>query len=343
MKQLKLLRFALITGSMFALSSDARAASVETFVLTVGGQSIPGPGFSCTTFGPATPGLAFFPGVSASVPTDGLVPCGIAGLFRTTTAPTSGPISDSTSLSTTFNNGQNGFVGFAAARARSGSVSARANGTFAGPFNALIVEGATSYARFTDTLTITSPNAANGSVGSIRLRFTVGGVVTVAGPPPFTSLSDVELNYSVNGSASTGLMRAQVSSATSLPSAFTGTGAPLAGFTLSPGSFSGSGIVDSASLFFTWGTPFPFEFGLLASAIPGTGATANAQFDLGATLTGIELFAAGQPVTTFAIVAESGTSYGADGVPEPSMSTLLGFGALALALRSRRPPARQVP
>jgi len=312
----------------------ARAASVETFVIAIAGQTEALPGFACTVFGPATPGIGFFLNATPNVPVDGLGNCGIAGGFRTTTLAGGGPLDDTRALTTAFE--QNTFTGSTLALARTGSVLAEAHATFTGPSNSLIAEGAASYALFEDALTATSPSVAPGTTGTIRLRFTVAGALSVAGPPPFSSTADVELNYSVGGGPSFILMRAQASRADLLPFATSGNGAPLTGFTLAPGSFAGAGTVDALDQPITWGTPFALKFGLLAGAIPGTGATADVDFTEGATLTGIQLFANGVPVHDFAIASDSGTPYDANGVPEPAGAALVSAGTLALALVGRR-------
>ncbi|MBK7949857.1 MAG: hypothetical protein IPK00_14170 [Deltaproteobacteria bacterium] len=316
----------------------AEAVSVETFVIAIGGQTQPLPGFACTTFAPASPGIAFFVNTTPSVPLDGLANCGIAGLFRTIQLASNGPSSDTTSLSTSF--AQNTFSGSSLALARIGGVLAEAHATFLGPSNSLITEGAASYALFEDRLTATSPSVAAGTPGTIRMRFSIAGELSVTGPPPFSSVADVELNYSVGSSGSFLLMRAQATRADLVPFATSGTGAPLAGFTLAPGSFSGAGEVDSFQLPITWGSPFAVKMGLLAGAIPGSGATTDVDFSQGATLTGIQLFANGVPIQDFSIEAESGTAYGASGVPEPTSGAMVVSGTLALVAAYRRRPLR---
>jgi hypothetical protein len=319
-----------------AISTPAQATSVETYVLTIGGQSQLGPNFACATFGPATPALSFFANVGPGIPTEGLAFCGIGGGFRTTTVAGAGPLSDSRSLSTTFNNGANAFSGTALALARAGSVLASSNATFTGPSNSLIDEGASSYGLFVDRLTASSPSVAAATAGAIRLTFTVDGVVSVAGPPPLNATADVEVNYSVAGGPSFILMRAQANRSDLVPFAASGTGAPLTGFTAAPGSFGGAGQVQSFLVPFTWGQPFDLKVGVLAAAIPGPGMSALVDFTRGVTLTGIELQANGQTVTDFTITSESGTSYGPNGVPEPATSAMTLAGVASLAGLARR-------
>lgn len=314
----------------------AWAVSVETFVLTIAGQSQVGPSFECTVGGPATPALTFFPNVTPGVPSDGLVPCSIAGGYRTTTVGGDGPISDARSLSTSFGTPSNTFVGSALALARAGSVLAHASGTYTGSFGSLVYEGAASYGIFEDRLTATSPSVANGTPGTIRLTFDVDGEASVSGPPPFNATADVEINYSVAGGSSFTLLRAQASRSDLLPFAISGTGAPLTGFTLAPGSFSGAGQVAGLFVPFTWGQPFDLKVGVLAASIPSPNMTALVDFTGGATLTGIELRANDQPVANFAITSESGTGYGPNGVPEPSTCAMTLAGAASLAGAARR-------
>ena len=314
-----------------AIAIEASASSVETFVMAVGGKSMVGPDFSCATFGPATTAFTFFINASVAVPTDGLAPCGIAGEFRTTTAA-AGPISDTTSLSTSFNAEPNTFSGSASAHAQSGIVGAEAHGTFTGSGNGLIVEGATSYAIFTESLNASSSNVTLSTPGTVRFTFSVDGSLS-------GNNNDVEFNYSLDGGPSYILMRAQTTGAGATPGVATGSGAPLPGFTLAPGSFSGADTIDSFDLPFTWGTPFDLKFGLMAVASPTSGATADVDFASTATLTGIQLFANGQPITDFTLASGSGTPYDANGVhavPEPSSLSLMLAGATALAIRSGR-------
>lgn len=329
-----------LLASLNVFPMIANATSVETFVLAVGGQSQAGPQFQCATFGPATSNLGFFINVSVGVPTNGLTTCGIAGGFRTTTAA-SGPISDSTIVSTAFNALPGNTVNAtASANARSGKVGAEAHTTFTGASNSLLVEGATSYGTFVETLDIKSPTVVAKTSGTVRLAFTVDGNLSVAGPAPFASTADVEVNYQLGNGPSFVLFRAQANSATNIPFAIAGTGAPLVGFTLAPGSFSGVGTVETFDLPIDWSTPTDLKFGVLASAQPGTGATADVNFLNSAKLTGIRAFANGQEITDFTVATGSGTIYTAQGVqiapvPLPAGLGLLSMGMLFVGRRRR--------
>ena len=176
-----------------------------------------------------------------------------------------------------------------------------------------------------------------------QITFPIDGHFSIVGPPPANSLADVEINYSVAGGPSFTLMRVQANNVTDPPFVATGSGDPAVGFVSGPGFFGGAGDVKSLLLNFTWGEPFDLKFGLLASAIPTLDSTSTVDFTGGATLTGIELQANGQPVNDFTITSESGTPYGPNGVPEPAIGamTLAGVAAMAgVASRRRRPVSR---
>lgn len=334
---------ALAVWTALAASSPAGAASVETFVLAIGGQAQVGPNFQCTTGGPATPALAFFPNATPGVPSDGLATCGIGGGFRTTTAAGDGPLSDTRTLANTFGPSANTFSGTALALARAGSVLASSNGTFTGPFGSLIYEGAASYGIFEDRLTPSSPSVPATTPGTLRLIFTVAGDLSVTGPPPANSTADIEVNYSIGGGPSFTLLRAQANRSDQLPFAISGIGDPLTGFTAEPGRFGGSGEIRTFQFPFTWGQPFDLKVGVLASSIPGPNMTADVDFTGGVTLTGIALQANGQLVTDFTITSDSGTPYGPTGVPEPGLCamTLVGVVSMAGVARRRARPPRQ--
>jgi hypothetical protein len=330
----------LLTLASAAVAPRADAQTVETFVLAVGGQSQVTSDLKCSTFGPATPALFFFPNVSTGVPTDGLVFCGIAGEFRTNTSATA-PVGDTTTVDTTFNTlPPNTVTGDASANAAYGVVGAEAHAALVGPTNSLLVDGATSYGLFDETLTATSPAVAAGTSGTIRLTFDVAGAVSMTGG---NGLADVEIDYDIQSAGGQGftLMRVQVNGAATDPFVSIGNGAPVPPtFTSAPGSFSGSGSVTGLDRPFTWGTPFHLKAGVLAEAGPSPDATCDVDFATTVTLTGIQLFANGQPMPRFALASGSGTYYDWRGVhlPEPGSAAeaLVALSSLAVVGRRRR-------
>lgn len=248
---LLLIVFTLMLSAVHAVSPAAAAPAVETFVLAVGGQSTPTfpnpPQFACISGIAPAPVLSFFGAQGPFLPLEGLAPCNVAGDFNTTTSPT-GPLSDSRWLNIPFNNfDHNTFAGATFATADYGKVGAQATGTFTGPYSNLIVEGTEAYGKFRETFTITSPSVATGTAGTVRLKFTVDGSLSVSGPPPFSSTSDVEVNYQTDAGPIFTLLRAQVTRADlqpfiSVPTAFGSQVGPgvFGGFTLAAGSVSGS-------------------------------------------------------------------------------------------------------
>lgn len=305
--------------SFVSVPLTAGASTVSTHVLSVGGQS-KATIVSCNTYRAPSPVFEFF-STGVIVPTDGLSTCGIAGGFRTNEA-SSGPLSDTTSLNTSFNNNNNQFSGTVSATAQYGQVGAKVDGEFVGLSNSFIVKGAQAFGMFQETgLNVSTP------ADTIRFQFTVDGKLSVQGPSQFASTSDVEVNYQLNNGPIYSLMRAQINGSSETP--FIATGVPnqdLSGFTLAPGSLEGSGAFRTFDLPIT-SEPFDFKFGLLTFVTPSTGGINDANFFSTAKLTSIELFNKGQPVTNFTITSDSGTVYGPTGVqpvPEPH-NTILGF------------------
>lgn len=323
-------------GAMAAAPDLAHAVSVETFVLAIGGQAQVGPHLECTTAGPATPALSFFGNVTPGVPTDGLAFCGVGGDFRTKTLTTPGFLGDALTFSNTFNAGATTTSSDAFALSYVGNALARATSSFTGTVNPLLFRGAASYGLSVDRLTATSPSVLPGTSGQIRLTFAIAGQLSIVGPPPANSLADVETNYSVAGGPNFTLMRVQANNVIDPPFAVTGTGDPLVGFTSGPGVFGGAGEVRSLLVQFVWGQPFDLKYGLLASTIPTEGSTSTVDFTGGMRLSGIELRANGQPVNDFTITSESGTAYGANGVPEPALGATMLGGVASLAGLARR-------
>jgi len=314
-------------------ASPAVAGSIETMVLSIGGQS------TDSTYGPPP---SFFSGMffnsGVGIPSVGLGPGNVAGNYRNQYASSSA-LSDSIALNTTFNSGLNSFTGSAEANAQYGKVGAAANAVFTGPVQPNLLQGAEGYGIYRDTFTINSSTVASGTAGWLQFQFTVDGNLSGKG-------SDVEINYQQNLPNSTAnylLMRAGV---TNQGASFlnTPTDTIPSGFTVTPTSVSGSAVLDTVSLPFVYGTPFDFTFGMLAIATPSSGSTADVSFAATALLTGIDVYnPVGQPVTDFSVTSGSGTRYDANGVhissvPEPGSLALalIGVGLASLALVVRR-------
>lgn len=279
--------------------------SLDTFVLTVGGVSIPGPP-GCTSFVTPASMSDFFGDYGVGVPVGGLDVCGVPGGFDELTSPT-GPLSDERSLDNSWIGGT--FGGTSSVVANYGRLDAQAQSDYAGDTSSLTVTGAEAFAIAADGFTITAPGIADGLSGTVVFRTTVTGGLSTSGP----GSAGLRLDYHVNAGAAVSMLRSSVSGAASLPSLASIGGVGLAGFTRTPGVLSGSGEVATAPIPIVFGTRFEYRHGLLAYAVPTL--TASVQSDFAAAITAIEVKGpGGQTVSDFAITSDSGTVYGQGGV-----------------------------
>ncbi|HEX4825924.1 MAG TPA: hypothetical protein VFV19_16610 [Candidatus Polarisedimenticolaceae bacterium] len=321
-------RFVSLIAAVLCATGLAMATpEIDTFVLTVGGQSQPTfpdpPPFSCGTYGTPPPVFPFFGGLGVSMPTEGYAACDIAGGYRTRTGP-AGPLADATSLDVDYDNFDNDHsTGSADAKADFGVLGARAYARLlATPgYAAPIVQGAEAYGKFTDTLTITSPNVASGASGYVRFHFWIDGHLN------FTGNDDVRMTVLYQASPGpiyplmiTGGANNNPQPYISYPAGFGGASGPgtFGGFTLAAGSSSGAGEFVTFLLPINFGTSFDFTAGLMVYVLPGATLDGFVDFLSTARLTGIEVMDAGMtPVPAFSVAAGSGTNYDANGVHYP--------------------------
>lgn len=328
--------------SLLAVAASAPAASVETFVLSVGGESRLIPPFGCSVFAAPAPVMNFFGAVPPGIPTEGLAACQVAGDFRHQLAA-AGPIADATALNTSFNTGlavPNTFQGAASAAAQSGVLAATAQARFTGPGNGFIVEGSNGFGKFNESFTLTSPSHVNGTAGMLVFGVSLVGAIQVANAAPAYAVGDVELRYQQDAGPIYNLLRAQHDGTTPFIATTTQVsntiGDVVSGFTLGARSIAGAGQIETFALPFVFGTPFDFTLGLLGMSVPGPGGEAQSQFNTW--VSRIAPSVGGVPVVDFSVFAASGTLYGAGGVlavPELPSAWLLGLGALTLLLRGR--------
>ncbi len=304
--RLRIVRAAAVLIAVAAFATPGLAVpSLETFVLAVGGVSVPGP-VGCTSFATPAPLVAFFGDYGVGVPNGGLATCGVPGDVADQLW-TTGLRSDARSLTNSWLDGA--FNGASSVDVDYGRFAARAQADYAGGTSSLTVTGAEGFTVAADGFTITAPGIANGQAGTIVFRATVAGGLSTTGP----GTAGLRLDYHVNAGAAVSMLRASVNGAGSLPSLASIGNVGLGGFTRTPGVLNGAGEVPTVAIPIVFGTRFEYRLGLLAYAVPNLTALVNSDFT--ATITAIEVKGpGGQVVTDFVISSDSGTVYGAGGV-----------------------------
>lgn len=312
-------------------STPARAASLQSWAGVVGGggtASIPN---GCTTYGVPAELVPMFTSQSLQMQVlGGNAACGYSGGWTNLTAA-SGPLPNSASLAPVLlgNPGFSGsFDGTSNSTANYASLSASAHANISGgtPGSPTALFDSQGASVFTDTLSVTSSQLANGSAALVQYLFAVNGSFSALGAPAPSFFGTVNGYVSLqqgNGPVY-GIVQAGVSRG---GTGFVGSGALPAGWTTSQGQLSGSGTFKSLMLPVVVGQQWVLNVGLLDWAY----GTADSSF--GATLSGIQLFdSQGNPVSDFSVTSVSGTQY----VPEPSTALLLTVGVVALAAKQRK-------
>ena len=319
---------ALTIAGLLSVSWSAAGASLDAYAVVVGGAGNGSITQGCTTFGPPAE-LSFFSFHSASIPLGGIGPCGYAGGVSQVSAA-SGPLTNSKSVGPVIlgNPGFSGsFDGAANSTADYGTLGASAHAIISGgiPGSSLALFESTGAAKFSDSLTASSPFVANNSAGFVRYQFSVDGSLTSLGAPgaflfgeTYAVLDIQQQGGPVYEILNAHVRRGEIGTISNSP--------PPPGWTTSMGSLSGSSIFYSLDLPMNWGQPWDVSVGLLAWAY----GTADTNFLTTAKITGLELFDANHvQVTQFSISSVSGTDYAA-AVPEPAAVWLFGFGLLGL-------------
>ncbi len=295
------LLLAAATGQAYA------APSLQVFVLSVGGAS------TYSTYGAPQAVFDFFGPRGVGIPSNpaGLAASGISGSYELQSAA-AGPLRNSDSVTSPVFisdwSSANQYSGTAAAVARYGLLGAEAHGTYTGWGSSNTVAGSESFAIFQDTLTVTSLAVPAGAAGAILLHITVDGNMTSTGD---AGTGGIEVNYQVNGGPIYSLMHASVDPRGGGFYPFSGPG--RAGFSISDTAISGSGVFDTFSLPFTFGTPFDTRIGLLASVVPQKNNVEDVVFSSTVRVSGIDIFGPGGQVAGFSIASGSGTVYDAIG------------------------------
>jgi hypothetical protein len=312
-------------------SSPAMAASLDAYADVVGGA-----GNGCSTFGPAPELSGFFTFTGQTLPLGGVASCGYSGGMSHVTAA-SGPLTNSKSVGPVIlgNPGFSGsFDGMANAVANYGKLGASAHANISGglPGSQLALFESIGAAKFSDTLTASSPLVANASVGYVRYQFTVDGSLTSLGAPGAFLFGE---NYAVldiqqqNGPVYEILNAHERRGGLGTISNST----PPLGWTTSMGSLSGGSSFYSLELPMNWGQAWDVKVGLLAWAY----GTADSNFLTTAKLTGLELFDANHiQVTQFNLSSVSGTNYiSAVPIPQTMVLMMSGIGLFGFCARRK--------
>ena len=312
------------------------APQLEAWAGVVGGAGTGSIPDNCTTFGPPAELAPMFGSVALGMQVlGGNAACGYSGGWTDPVAP-SGPLPNSASLAPVIlgNPGFSGFFdGTSSSQANYGTLAAAAHANISGgtPGSPVALADSQAASFFDDTLTLTSPQLANGSLAYVRYRFAVSGDLSALGAPAsgFFGSTWGQLSLQMDNGPVYGVVGATV---TRGGLGIVNGGGPPAGWTTSTGALSGSSTFDSLLLPVTVGQSWDLRVGLLGWAY-GTADTSH--FD--ADLIGIDVFdSQNAPVASFSIASASGTQY----VPEPSSGSLLLCGLLTIA-RARRRRARR--
>lgn len=306
------------------------APSLDAYAVVIGGAGNGSISQGCASFAPPAE-LSFFTSHSASIPSGGISPCGYSGGVTHVTSA-NGPLTTSRNLGPVIlgNPGFSGsFDGSAHSTADYKKLGASAHANISGgiPGSPVALFESTGAAKFSDTLTASSPLVAQASAGFVRYQFTVDGSLTSLGTPAPYLFGETYavLDIQHQGGPVYEILNAHVRRG----GLGTISNGPLPlGWATSMGSLSGSSIFYSLDLPMNWGQAWDVSVGLLAWAY----GTADTNFLTTAKLTGLELFDANHmPVTQFSINSVSGTDYSfAAPVPAPAAVWLLGYGLLVL-------------
>jgi hypothetical protein len=326
---------ALVTA--FGPWHSATAASLDAYAGIVAGAGNSSIANGCTTFGPPSELSSFFTFSGPSIPLGGIGACGYVGGIDHLTA-TSGTLTNSKSQGPVIlgNPGYSGYyAGTANSTASYGSLGASAQGNFTGglPGSPVALYQGAGAAKFSDTLTATSPLVANASAGFVRYQFSVHGSEAALGAqmPYFFGETYTVLDIQQQNGPVYEILNAHTSRGS------TGTisnSPPPAGWVAGTGSLSGSSTFYSLALPMNWGQAWDVKVGLLAWAY----GQADANFLSTAKLTGVQLFDANHaPITQFTLTSASGTNY-INAVPEPETYAMLmaGLGLLGFMVRRKK-------
>jgi hypothetical protein len=336
--------FLALAAALLSAQPTLAAPSVSTLVGVVGGQGNANIAGGCTTYGQPVEAAFYNLGVPF-MPVGGVASCGYSGGYDSTLTA-AGPLTSQRSLPPVIlgNPGYSGyFDGTADATSNFKSLKVAAHANIAGgtPGSPLALFNSEGAAGFSDTLTVTSPQAAANSPGWVRFQFSVAGKLASLGAPAANFFGDTfaVLDLQLGGGPVYQLLSAHETRGS------LGTisnGSPPAGWITSMGSLAGGSDFFSVDLPMVWAESMDIKVGLLAWAYGTADVSASA------VLSGMSFFDANlNQITEINVASASGTDYLGTGgtdtgtVSEPGSLALMLVCLLALT-RERRRSARRV-
>ena len=310
----------------------ASAASLDAYAGVIGGSGIGTVPGGCSNAPP--PALSFFSFTGGPWPVEGIAACGYSGSLDQVTAAT-GPLGLTKSLPPVSLGpapGSGTFEGSAQSVVDYGRLGATAHAFIgAGRPSGNTLFQSIAAARFSDTLTATSPLVAAASAGFVSYQFSVDGSLSALGAPEAFYFGEtyMVLDLQHQGGPTYQVLNATVrrggiGTISNRP--------PPAGWTTSQGSLSGGSTFFARDFPMVWGQPWDLKVGLVAWAY----GTADSNFLSTARLTGVLLYDANRNlVSQFSLSAASGTDY-VTAVPEPQTWALWLLGLAGLGVRASR-------
>ena len=294
-------------------SQPVSAASLDAFAGVLGGSGIGTVPGGCSNAPP--PALSFFSFTGTAWPVEGIAACGYSGSLDQVSAVT-GPLGLSKSLapvSLGSSPGSGSFDGSAQSVANFGRLGATAH-AFIGTGRP---SGNTQFqsiaaARFSDTLTASSPLVAAASAGFVSYQFSVDGSLTALGAPEAFYFGETYMALDLQHQSgptyqvvNATVRRGGIGTLSNRP--------PPTGWTTGEGSLIGGSTLFARDFPMVWGQAWDVKVGLVAWAY----GTSDSNFLSTARLTGMTLYDANHNlVSAFNLSAASGTDY-VSAVPEP--------------------------